>query len=289
VAHPRDIIRLIRPRQWTKNLAVFAALVFAGELNQLDALVVSILAFVALCLVSAALYAANDALDAERDRLHPLKRERPVAAGRIRVGQAWAISAVLLVAGLALSAWLGWPFLACVAAYLGLQLLYIFWLKNVVIVDMIVIALGFTIRAVAGAEVLSVPVSPWLIICTGLLALFLAAAKRRHEILLLGGDGLAHRAVLAEYSAELLDSFMVTISAATIACYALYTFFEGAGPGSSMMLTIPFVLYGVLRYQYLVFSKDVGGRPEDVLLGDRPIILAVVLWAASAVIVLYVL
>lgn len=284
----KDIVRLVRPRQWTKNLAVFAALVFAGELNQLDAVVTTVIAFAALCLVSASLYAANDALDVERDRVHPIKRDRPVASGRISVAQAWVISAVLVIAGLALSMWLGWAFFACVAGYLGLQALYIVWLKNVVIVDMIVIALGFTIRAVAGAAVLAVPVSPWLVICTGLLALFLAAAKRRHELLLLGGEGFGHRPVLAEYSAELLDSFMVTLSAATITSYALYTFFEGAGPGSSMMLTIPFVLYGVLRYQYLVLSKEEGGRPEDVLLGDRPILLDIVLWVVSVVLILYV-
>jgi len=285
----KDIVRLVRPRQWTKNLAVFAALVFAGELNDPAAIRLVLLAFVALCFVSAALYAANDALDVERDRAHPIKRDRPVAAGRISVAQAWLIAAVLLAIGVGLSAWLGIAFLGCVAAYIIMQVLYVVWLKHVVIVDMIVIALGFTVRAVAGAAVLGVPVSPWLVLCTGLLALFLAAAKRRHELLLLGESSLAHREVLAEYSAELLDSFMVTLSAATITSYALYTFFEGRGPGSSMMLTIPLVMYGVLRYQYLVLRKDAGGRPEDVLLGDRPIMIDVALWVAAVIIILYAL
>ncbi len=284
-----DVLTLLRPRQWTKNLAVLAALLFAGELFTAASVVSAGLAFVALCLVSSALYAANDALDAERDRVHPVKRDRPVASGRLSVAQAWAISGVLAVAGLGLSAWLGRGFLAMVGLYVGLQLAYMFVLKHVVIVDMIAIALGFTVRAVAGAVVIDVPVSPWLVICTGLLALFLAAAKRRHELLLLEGEAGAHRPVLEEYSAELLDSFMVTLSAATITSYCLYTFFEGGGPGYTMMLTIPFVLYGVLRYQYLVLREDAGGRPEDVLLGDRPTMITILLWAVSAALVLYAL
>jgi len=153
---------------------------------------------------------------------------------------------------------------------------------------MLTIAFGFVLRAVAGALVIAVPVSPWLVLCTGLLALFLVAAKRRHELLLLGEDSFAHRPVLAEYSAELLDSFMITLSSATITAYALYTFFEQRAPGYSMMLTIPFVVYGVLRYQLLVLRGDEGGRPEEVLLGDRPILATVLLWAVAAVGVLYI-
>jgi 4-hydroxybenzoate polyprenyltransferase len=284
-----DLIALVRPRQWTKNLAVFAAVIFAGELGNPAAVLRVVLAFVALCLVSAALYAANDAVDAQRDRAHPLKRNRPVAAGRISRAQAFGVAAVCAVVGVALSAWLGLQFLLAVLGYIALQSLYVVWLKNVVIVDMLVIAAGFTIRAVAGAWVIDVPVSPWLLICTGLLALFLAASKRRHELLLLGTESGTHRPVLAEYTPELLDSFMVTLSAATISSYALYTFFEHRGPGNSMMLTIPFVIYGVLRYQYLVLKKGAGGRPEDVLLGDRAMLVDVVLWIVSAIVVIYLL
>lgn len=285
----RDIVSLMRPRQWTKNLAVFAAMVFSGQLFDLPTLGTVVLAFVALCLVSSGQYAINDALDAEKDRQHPLKRDRPVASGRITRTSAFAIAAVLITVGLALSAWLSITFLAAVLGYVGLQVLYALWLKNISIVDMLVIAMGFTIRAIAGALVISVPVSPWLVLCTGLLALFLAAAKRRHELVLLGEVASRHRPVLAEYSAELLDSFMVTLSAATVTSYALYTFFEARAPGDSMMLTIPFVIYGVLRYQYLVLRKEGGGRPEDVLLGDRPMMIDIALWAVLAVIALYVL
>ncbi len=282
-----DLIDLLRPRQWTKNLAVFAAIIFSGELGDLDALARVVLGFVALCLVSGALYAANDALDATRDREHPLKRDRPVASGRITRPQAFTIAVVCALAGLALSVFLGVQFLGAVLGYVLIQTLYVAWLKNVVIVDMLVIATGFMLRAVAGALVIDVPVSPWLILCTGLLALFLAAAKRRHELLLLGEKSGTHRPVLAEYSSELLDSFMVTLSAATIASYALYTFFEQRGPGYSMMLTIPFVIYGVLRYQYLVLNKNAGGRPEEILLTDVPMVVNVVAWVATAVVIIY--
>lgn len=285
----RDAIQLMRPRQWTKNLAVFAALIFSGSLTDPELLLRATLAFIAFDLVSAGLYAANDVIDAEQDRQHPLKKNRPVASGRVSPSQATAVAAVSMVAGLALAYALGVPFLLTAVGYLGVHALYAIWLKHVAIVDMLVIAVGFVIRAVAGAVVIDVPVSPWLVLCTGLLALFLAAAKRRHELLLLGETSAAHRRVLAEYSAELLDSFMVTLSAATVTSYALYTFFEERAPSYLMMLTLPFVIYGILRYQYLVLHQEAGGRPEEVLLGDKPIMIDIALWIASAIAVLYVL
>jgi 4-hydroxybenzoate polyprenyltransferase len=282
-----DVIYLMRPRQWTKNLAVFAGIVFSGKLFDPRLLAITVVAFASFCLVSSALYALNDVIDAERDRQHPVKCDRPVASRRMRASTALGISAVLLVTGGGLAFTLGLPFSAVVAAYVALQLLYTFALKNIAIVDMLVIAAGFVLRAVAGAVAIAVPVSPWLVLCAGLLALFLAAAKRRHEVLLLRELSYGHRPVLAEYSAELLDSFMVTLSAATVTSYALYTFFEAKAPAHLMMLTIPFVIYGVLRYQYLVLSKEGGGRPEEVLLGDGPILIDVVLWMIAAVAVLY--
>lgn len=283
-----DVISLLRPRQWTKNLAVFAALIFAGSLTDSRLAVIVVLAFLALNLVTGGLYAINDAMDAELDRRHPLKRLRPVASGRISRRQATAIGVLTLAAGIGLSAMLGWAFLAAVAGYVAMQVLYGAWLKHVAIVDMLVISFGFVIRAVAGALVISVPVSPWLVLCTGLLALFLATAKRRHELLLLSDDSSDHRPVLAEYSAELLDSFMMTLSSATITSYALYTFFEERAPGYTMMLTIPLVIYGVLRYQSLVLRSDAGGQPEEILLGDKPILATVALWVLAAVTALYV-
>lgn len=285
----RDVVALVRPRQWTKNLAVFAALIFSGRLfSQPDAITVT-LGFGALCLIAGGLYAANDSMDAEKDRQHPVKRERPVAAGRISRGAAIAIGMAMIAAGLSGSLALGGRFFAAVCGYCVLQVLYNVVMKNVAIIDMLVISMGFVLRAIAGAVVIDVPVSPWLVLCAGMLALFLATAKRRHELLLLRHDSSLHRPVLAEYSAELLDSFMVTLSAATITSYALYTFFEPKAPGYSMMLGIPFVIYGVLRYQSLVLLHGRGGRPEEILLGDRPILIAVVLWAATAILALYAL
>jgi 4-hydroxybenzoate polyprenyltransferase len=196
---------------------------------------------------------------------------------------------MLLLAGGTAAVLLGVGFAATVGCYLMLQLLYALWLKHVLIVDMLAIGMGFVLRAVAGAIVISVPVSPWLVLCTGLLALFLAAAKRRHELLLLEERSSDHRPVLAEYSVELLDSFMVTLSAATITTYALYTFFEVRSPRHTMMMTLPFVIYGVLRYQYLVLRRSGGDRPEDVLLGDKPILFDVMLWISAAIFVLYAL
>ncbi len=283
-----DVIRLVRPRQWTKNLAVFAGVLFAGHLTAPGLLLRVVLAFVALVLASSGLYAVNDATDAELDRQHPIKKDRPVACGRITRPQAYSLGIALDLAALALAWWLGWPFFACVAAYLVLQSAYSFGLKNIAIVDILVIAFGFVLRAVSGALVIAVPVSPWLVLCTGLLAIFLAAGKRRHEVVLLNGGSAEHRPVLAEYSAGLLESFMVTLSAATIASYALYTFFVRA-EDNAMMVTIPFVIYGLLRYQMLVLRKDAGGRPEEVFLNDVPILIDLGLWVASVVGVLYIL
>lgn len=286
--NPSDVIALMRPRQWTKNLAVFAAIVFSGRLFDLRLLATVTLAFVAFCLVASALYALNDTIDVERDRRHPAKCDRPVASGRMTKGAAMTVAVTLGTVGLGLSLLLGVPFLIAALGYAVLQVAYALWLKHVGIVDLFCIAGGFVLRAVAGALVISVPVSPWLVLCTGLLALFLASAKRRSEVVLLGDASALHRPVLSEYSAELLDNFMVTLSAATITSYALYTFFfVGLGPKYVMMLTIPFVIYGVLRYQYLVLGGEGGGRPEDVLLADRPILFDIVLWTASAVFVLY--
>lgn len=284
-----NLIRLARPRQWTKNLAVFAAIVFSGHLFRVDELARVTAAFVALCLVASATYVINDIVDADRDRRHPIKCARPIASGAVGVSTAIWYATVLLVLGLALSWALGWQFFAWVIAYLGLQVLYTLLLKNVAIVDMLVIAAGFVIRAIAGAAVISVLVSPWLVLCTGLLALFLVAAKRRHEVVLMRDSSGHHRAVLTEYSAELLDSFMVTLSAATITSYSLYTFFERRALGYSLMLTIPFVIYGVLRYQFLVLRREGGGRPEEVMLGDWPVLLDITLWGLSAIALIYVL
>lgn len=284
-----QIVELMRPRQWLKNLAVFAACIFAGRLVDPESVVRTMVAFGCLCMVSSGLYAFNDAMDAERDRMHPVKRNRPVARGAITARFSAGLATALTLGGIAGSAALGYPFLVAVATYASVQILYTSWFKNIAIVDVLVIASGFVIRAVAGAWVIDVPVSPWLVLCTGLLALFLATAKRRHELTSLSEGSALHRPVLASYSAELLDSFMVTLSSATITSYALYTFFEERAPDYLMMLTIPLVVYGVLRYQMLVLNEGGGGRPEDVLLGDRSILVTVGLWVLAVCVLLYVI
>ncbi len=299
-AHPADqptpdgamdkfgaLIRTGRPRQWTKNIFVFAAVLFSGRFTEAGPLLETAIAFVSLSLFSSAVYIVNDVRDAELDRAHPVKRTRPIASGELDEATAWvgalAFAFVALVLG-----WLAGPmFLLALGIYLLLQLLYASWLKDVVILDIMAIAAGFTIRAVAGAWAIEVPISPWLLIVTALLALFLGAAKRRHELLLLGEGSGGHRPVLAHYTPALLDQILSTLSAATITAYALYTFFSDTVSDDRLMLTVPFVLYGVLRYQYLVHSKNQGGAPEEILLKDRPIQLTVLLWFAASALVMY--
>jgi len=284
-----DAIALVRPRQWTKNLAVVAPLVFAGRLLDLRALELSLFAFVAFCFVSSAVYSINDVVDAERDRQHPVKQDRPVAAGRMSSAQALLLAAVLLGAGLSIGLLVDAHCAIALCAYFALQLLYIFALKNLLIVDMIVVAIGFVVRAITGAMAINVSVSPWFVLCTGLLALFLAIAKRRHEIVLLHEHSDSHRPVLSEYSAELLDSYMVTLSASTITAYALYTFTTARTQYYWMMMSIPFVIFGILRYQYLVLRKGRGGRPEEILLSDTPLMVDIVLWTVYIIVVRYVI
>jgi 4-hydroxybenzoate polyprenyltransferase len=284
----RLLIESGRPKQWTKNLVVFAAIIFSGKLVSAQLLGKTILGFVSLCLFSSSIYILNDLLDIEKDRRHPKKRLRPLASGRLSQRFAAGGLVFFMIAATAIGYLFGISFLFAAYAYVFLQLAYSFFLKNFVLIDIIVIAAGFVLRAVAGALIIGAAISPWLLVCAALLALFLAAAKRRHEVLLLGGDGNSHRPVLQHYSAELLDELLSTLSAATITTYSLYTFFAAhPGAGERMMLTIPFVLYGVLRYQYLVHVKDAGGSPEEVLLKDRPTLVNILLWMLSVVVVLY--
>jgi 4-hydroxybenzoate polyprenyltransferase len=253
----------MRPRQWTKNLIVFVPLIFAGELTQARAVLITLAAFAILCLVSGAVYIINDIVDVERDRNHCTKRERPIAAGELNISTAIAAAVVIITGSLIASFVLGVTFGFAILGYLVLQLAYSLWLKNQVILDVMAIAAGFVLRAVAGAEAISVKISPWLIMCAALLALFLGFAKRRHELIELDEGAIAHRPVLEHYSAELLDSAIATVASATIIAYALYTFFSPVGEeqGGWLMLTAPFVAYGIFRYLYLVHLREKGGVP----------------------------
>ena len=269
---------------------VFAALAFSKHLFERGPLLRSLLAFALFCALSGAVYLMNDVADVERDRRHPLKRRRPIASGTLSLRTATATAVALGLAALAASWLLGAGFLASAACYLALNLLYSFRLKEVVIVDVLSVSLGFVIRAIAGGAAIGVAVSDWLLICTVLLALFLSLSKRRHELTSLSGGAADHRAILAEYSPYLLDQMIGVVTASCLTAYAFYTTAEETRQKfqtSRLAWTIPFVLYGIFRYLYLVHQKEKGGSPTDVLLTDRPLLLDVVLWAAAVVFIVY--
>lgn len=295
---PRAILAAVRPRQClTKNLLVFGALVFArrpqpgdAPISLLDPMPVlqALAAFLIFCLASGAVYILNDIKDVDGDRQHPRKRFRPIAAGELPIPLAWGLFSILVVA-MAIGAVLLRPLmLLIVTVYLVANVSYSFGLKNQVILDVFIIATGFVMRAVAGAVAIAVAISPWLYVLIGLGALFLGFAKRRAEIMLLTETAGKHRRVLEEYSATLLEEMIAIVTSATVMAYGLYTFSaENLPKNHAMMLTIPFVLYGLFRYLYLVYRKNEGGSPEQLLLSDRPLLACIVLWGLACVIILY--
>jgi 4-hydroxybenzoate polyprenyltransferase len=280
----------LRPHQWTKNLAVFAALALSKHLFEPEPLRRSLLAFVLFCALSGAVYLLNDVADFERDRLHPLKRLRPIARGALPRRAAALLAVGLAIASAGASLVLGPLFASCAVAYLILNLLYSFYLKDAVILDVLCISLGFVLRAVAGAVAIGVVISEWLLVCTLLLALFLALAKRRHELVNLGAGAAGHRKALSEYSPYLLDQMISVVTASTLTAYAFYTLAPETVAKyrtDRLAWTIPFVLYGIFRYLYLVHQKEQGGSPTDILITDRPLLVTVALWAAAIVLIVY--
>lgn len=278
----------LRPRQWTKNAAIFIGLIFSLNLRRTDMVATTMAAFVIFCLLSAGVYLINDLIDCERDRLHPIKCHRPLASGALPKSIALVAAGLLPLVSLPAAFLLSPAFGLAASAYLLLNLVYCVQFRNMVIIDVFSIAAGFMIRVVAGAVVIAVPISPWLYVCTILGALFLGFSKRRHEIVLLSDNAGDHRAILEEYSPALLDQMITIVTSSLIMGYSLYTFSaENLPKNHAMMLTIPFALYGIFRYLYLVHQKEGGGRPEEILLGDWPIIIDVVGWASTAVAVLY--
>ena len=282
-AEPGTLVTALRPRQWPKNLLVFAGILFAAEYDEPAKWAAAIAAFIAYCAASSAAYMVNDVLDAEEDRRHPIKRNRPVASGVLPPVRALKIAAVLVVAAVTVTAWLGWGSVAYIAGFLALQGAYSWRLKHVVLIDVMAIAALFVIRGAAGAEAVAVRISPWLIVCTALLALFLALAKRRGELAAtaVGGGG---RTVLDGYSFALVDQLVSVVAACTIVAYSFYTF--QAREGSAMMATIPFVVFGLFRYLLLMHREDLGEEPENVLLSDVPILLTVAAWAVTSAVIL---
>lgn len=284
----RALLKTMRPRQWTKNVFVFAALVFDHKLLAPDLLLRTLAGFGLLCLLSSAVYLINDLADIEKDRQHPKKRLRPLAAGQLRPGAAAAAAAVFTGAGLGLAALLQPQFALVAAVYLGVNLLYSFWLKHVVIIDVLLVALGYLLRVTAGAALVASAISPWLYTCMTLLALFMGFGKRRGELLLMQAESGSSRRVLEEYSLPFLDELINLVATATLVAYSLYSFSaENLPRNHAMMLTIPFVLYGVFRYLYLIHMKGEGGAPDELILVDGPLQATFILWALSAVLILY--
>jgi 4-hydroxybenzoate polyprenyltransferase len=294
VAPGRSTVRLLlislRPEQWTKNLLVLAGVVFGGRLMDPRAVAIALAAFAIFCAISGAAYLLNDVADREADQNHPLKRERPIASGQLPAATALLVGLALGLAGV-LAAFLIRTELGAVAGtYLALMCVYSAVLKHVVIVDVLMIAGGFVLRAIGGAVAVNVPIGNWLLVCTTLLALFLALSKRRHELTLLAEGAADHRRILEEYSPYLLDQMIGVVTSSTLIAYTVYA----TSPDTAVRLgtarlglTIPFVLYGIFRYLYLVHQKRGGGSPAAMLLTDRPLLACVALWAASVIALLY--
>jgi 4-hydroxybenzoate polyprenyltransferase len=285
----KALLKTMRPRQWPKNIFIFAAIVFDKQLLNVEAFLRTLAGFVLFCLISSSVYIFNDLADVEADRQHPDKKNRPIAAGKLPLGVAWAAGIGLVIVSLSLAFLLAPSFAAVLFVYFLLNLAYSKWLKHVPIIDVLVIAAGFVLRVHAGVTLIQVErFSPWLYVVMTLLALFLGFGKRRAELALLAQGAGSHRKVLDGYTLPLLDQYIMIVSGTTIVAYSLYTFSAPNVPANhSMMLTIPFVVYTIFRYLYLIEVKHAGGAPEEILLSDRPFQIAMALWAAAVIAIFY--
>jgi len=286
----KQILISSRPQHWIKNLFIFAAIIFSQNIFNLSQLGKTLVAFISFCLLSSSFYIFNDLQDLEEDKRHPLKSKRPLASGKL--GKSYAVFSVaaLGVSGLVLAALLNWPFFLISLLFLFLQVAYSLWLKHVVILDVFVIAAGFFIRVVAGGLAIKVTLSSWLLICSTLLALFLALSKRRHELVLLAKKASEHRPILEEYSPYFLDQLIAVVTASIVVAYCLYTISEETVAKfgtANLLFTVPFVLYGIFRYLYLIHQRSEGGSPETLIIRDKPLLLDIFLWIVTAVLILY--
>lgn len=283
------LIKTMRPRQWPKNIFIFAALVFDKQLFEIDAFLRTLAGFALFCLISSSVYIFNDLADVEADRQHPEKKNRPIASGKLPVSAAWVAGIAIVIMTFAM-AWLLSPgFEFVVVLYFVLNMAYSKWLKHIAILDVLIIAAGFVLRVHAGVTLIAVErFSPWLYIVMFLLSLFLGFGKRRAELALLAHGAGSHRKVFEGYTLPLLDQYILIVSGTTIVSYSLYTFSAPNLPDNHlMMLTIPFVVYTIFRYLYLVAVKHEGGAPEDILLSDRPFQFAMLLWAVTVIVIFY--
>jgi len=290
------ILKEARPHQWVKNLIVFAALIFSQHFADGALFLRTLLGFVAFCLLSGGIYIFNDIADLETDKLHPAKKSRPLALGELGVVEASVGAGAFIVTGMIISLLLGPSFAGVSAVYLIFSVLYSLYLKRVIILDALIISIGFILRAIAGVEVLrghvaAIDLSPWLLVCTLFLALFMAFGKRRHERYLLDEKAMEHRSTLGEYSLDFLDGLIYALMSATVISYSIYTIWPATVEkfhSRNMVLTIPFVVYGIFRYAFLVTQKKEGGNPSELLLRDVPLIVTVILWFLSVLLILYV-
>jgi len=285
-----NLLLALRPHQWTKNLFVFAGLIFGEKLTDRGAVTSALVAFAVFCVLSGVIYLINDVRDRDADRLHPVKSRRPIASGALPASTAMGAAAVLTIIGLGAAVWLDRQFAIVAATYVALLALYSAWLKHIVILDALTIAVGFVLRALAGAVVIHVVFSHWLLLLMLLLALFVALSKRRAELVTLAGGAREHRRILAEYSPYLLDQMIGIVTASTLLAYAFYTIspetVEKFGT-DRLLWTVPFPLYGIFRYLYLIHQREGGGNPSEELLTDRPLLICVALWGLTVIAILY--
>jgi len=286
-----NLLKTMRPKQWPKNVFIFTALVFDEKLFTPFLLLKTVAAFILFCLTSSAVYLINDVADIEKDRQHPTKRLRPLPSGQLKPSVAIAAGVLIPLVTLPLSFLLDLYFGFIVLAYLVTMIVYSFVLKNIVILDVLTVAAGFVLRVAAGAIVVKVErFSPWLYICTTLVALFISISRRRHELILLAENANEHRASLNEYNLPLLDEMIAVVTSTTVIAYSFYTFSApNLPPNHAMMLTIPFVLYGLFRYLYLIHVENKGGTPEEIFLSDLPLIIDLSLWGLAVIAILYFL
>jgi len=282
----KGFIQLLRPKQWIKNLFIFAALLFSKSLGKPLSILAAFYAFLCFCIIASTVYIFNDILDIENDRKHPRKRKRPLPAGIISKREAEILLAFILPSAAAFSFMLNYSFGLIVIVYLLNNLLYTLYVKNLVILDVMSIAMGFILRVAGGAIAIGVAISPWLILCTFLLALFLGFSKRRNELLILRENAESHRMILEHYSLESIDNMLSIVTVSTLISYSLYTFF--ATEDKHQMVTILFVLYGIFRYQYIIYNKQLGESPEEIVLSDRPLLINILLWVLTSILIIYI-
>lgn len=282
----KGFIHLLRPKQWIKNLFLFAALLFSRNMDKPQYVMTVLYAFLCFCMISSTVYIFNDIHDVEKDRQHPRKSMRPIAAGIIDRREAQILMIIMLPVSAILSFMLDYRFGFIVLTYLVNNVVYTLHVKNLVILDVMSIALGFILRVSGGAVVIGVTISPWLLLCTFLLSLFLGFSKRRNELLILQTDAHSHRSILEHYSLDFIDNMLSIVTASTLISYSLYTFY--ASESKHSMVTILFVLYGIFRYQYIVYNKKMGESPEEIILTDIPLIVDIMLWVLVSIVILYV-